>query len=1123
MNGLNDATLAQIRAANPQASTWVSANAGSGKTRVLTDRVALLLLRGTPPQKILCLTYTKAAASHMQNQLFDRLGKWAMLDDRRLTDTLAELGESVQPENLPRARTLFARALEAPGGLKIQTIHSFCAALLRRFPLEAGVSPQFQEIDDQSARRLQSDILEDMAGGPAQAVFDGMARHLSGDDTESLIQEITRNRSFFSSPVTRDQIWRTMGLTPGYDWPDLLADAFPSWINDILPDLITALQTGLDTDTKNAAKLAKIDPNHLNKDALLQVEPVFLFGTKAQKNPDGAKIGGFPTKDLRLSIPDLMQAVEVWMQQIELARQNRRALEAAHKTAALHRFAAAFLPDYAARKSHRGWLDFDDLIFKARDLLTDSATAQWILYRLDGGIDHILVDEAQDTSPAQWDVITKLAEEFTTGLGASGADRSIFVVGDEKQSIYSFQGADPQAFGQMRDHFSRHLNQINQRMEYSELLFSFRSAKPILRLVDAVVQNSDGAGLPNLTTHRAFHQNLPGRVDLWPFLPKTKNEDPASDWFDPVDQPSPDDPVRLLAGHVADQIRGILASNASYNFAGVTRALTPGDVLVLVQQRAALFREIIVALKERGIPVAGADRLKIGTELAVKDLLAMLSFMALPEDDLSLACAMRSPLLGLSEAQLYTVAQGRGASLWQSLRNAGGQFDAIKSTLNALLKDVDFLRPFELLERILTTHNGRINLIARLGPESEDGIDALLGEALRYEQAEAPSLTGFLGWMESGDVEIKRQMESKSDQVRVMTVHGAKGLESPVVILPDTAKRKRGSRNALAPLDTGLMAWKTASDDSPDVVATARNRQNDLQEQENRRLLYVALTRAENWLIVCGAGDPGQDQDSWYTHVAQAMETVSATPAVFGIGAGLRYENHHWQPAKAVAKSSNAQASTALPPWASRPAPKVEAARAPLSPSDLGGAKIMPGDGAGLNEENAKEYGRQIHLLLEHLPGHPPENWSELARRLLSGDADRVDAKDTQALLDEVSPILKDPGLAFLFAPDTLAEVAVTARIAAWDNQRINGVIDRLICDKTRILAVDFKSNTQVPPTAAKVPEGLLRQMAAYNQALTQIYPQTPIETAILWTKSAELMRLPHDIVTRSFNTTPIP
>lgn len=1127
MKQQNDATIAQIQAARPTVSIWVSANAGSGKTRVLTDRVARLLLRGTEPQRILCLTYTKAAASHMQNQLFKRLGKWAMLNDTDLTEALASLGEAADPpttDQLRNARTLFARALETPGGLKIQTIHSFCASLLRRFPLESGVSPQFQEMDDRSGKRLRAEILEDLAQGHTQPAFDAMAFHLSGENTDGLVQEIARNREQFDPVHNRDDIWHKFGLPAGFTHSDLLAEALPGWIADVLPDLQSALLTGLATDIKNAGKLAQLDISSRSLTTLKALESMFVFGSsKKLKNPNAAKTGSFPTKALRESMPDLMEAVEQLMQLIEDGRRNRLRLAAAEKTAALHLFAQAFLPEYSRRKQLRGWLDFDDLILKARDLLTDGATAQWVLFRLDGGIDHILVDEAQDTSPTQWDVITRLTEEFTTGIGArANVQRTIFVVGDEKQSIYSFQGADPAAFSRMRDHFTTHLQQIKQNLERQALLFSFRSAEPILQVVDAVLQADERQDLADSTLHRAFHTDLPGRVDLWPFLEKTESEQ-ENEWFDPVDMPAPDDPARQLAGQIADHIRQLLDANQPLHRNDGPKMITAGDFLILVQRRSSLFHETIKALKEREIPVAGADRLKIGGELAVRDLLAILAFMALPEDDLSLACALRSPLLGQSEAQLYNLAQGRKASLWQSLRQMADQHSDIWDILNNLLNQVDFLRPFELLEHILTHHNGRINLIARLGPEAEDGIDALLAEALRYEQIEAPTLTGFLGWMETGEVEIKRQMDTNSDQVRVMTVHGAKGLESPIVILPDTGKRTMWDRSLLAKLETGITAWKTSADDSPQEVTAAQQTQNDLQGAENQRLLYVALSRAENWLIICGAGDRGKGAESWYDQVDRALDTMGALPALFSSGPGKRLQSENW-PVDQVDQSEAAPASpVSLPDWAVTPAPKIEPVSKPLSPSDLGGAKVLPAEGAGRDEEAAKRHGRQIHRLLEILPDHPSDRWSDIASQVLSAATDQASAQEASALLAEVAPILQDPDLAFLFADDALAEVAITAHPDGFGDRPLFGVIDVLICDDDRVLVVDFKSNSVVPDSAAAVPEGLLRQMAAYCAALAEIYPGKTIDAAILWTKTGLLMDLPHDSVRQSFKLAPTP
>ncbi len=890
MIGHNDATLAQIRAANPKSSTWVSANAGSGKTRVLTDRVARLLLAETPPQKILCLTYTKAAASHMQIQLFERLGKWAMLPDAELRASLTDLGEEadkITPQGLRMARTLFARALETPGGLKIQTIHSFCAALLRRFPLEAGVSPQFQEMDERSDRKLRADILESLADQDDPLAFDAMAAHLSGDDVDNLASEVAKQRDAFVPVRSKADIWRAFGLADGFSEQDYLAQVFPDWAAEVLADLGKALLTGSTLDLNAAAKLAKLDLDNLNLQAAEIVEEVFVFAND-KKSANSAKLKTFPTGPTRKAFPDLTEAVQTLMLGFEAAKPLRQGLKAAQKCLALHQFATAFLPEYAARKQAHGWLDFDDLILKARALLTESGMAQWVLFKMDGGIDHILVDEAQDTSPAQWAVISTLAEEFSTGFGARDVERTIFVVGDEKQSIYSFQGADPHAIDEMRQHFSTRLQAAGSTLEPHELAFSFRSSPTILRLVDQVMQSAK-SDLSGTVTHRAFHGKLPGRVDLWPFLEKPEKEE-RPEWFDPVDAPGADNPALILAGKIAEAIKKILDDETTISTTRGDRRVQPGDFLILVQRRSALFHEMIKALKNANLPVAGADRLRVGAELAVRDLTAVLAFLATPEDDLSLACALRSPLLGFSENDLYHLAYGRKGWLWAILRDRAADYPGTLQLLNDLRDQTDFLRPYELLERILTRHKGRENLIARLGHEAEEGIDALLAQAMEYERMEAPSLTGFLGWMSTDDSDIKRQMDAKSRQIRVMTVHGAKGLESPIVILPDTAHSNLQLRNNLLMVPDALVSWKLPESDAPAPMLAAIEAAKTDAAEERLRLLYVAMTRAENWLIICGAGDRGKELQSWYNRMEQAVGELPSVAHAFPTGQGKRYE-----------------------------------------------------------------------------------------------------------------------------------------------------------------------------------------------------------------------------------------
>ena len=1116
----DDATERQVQAAAPLRSTWLSANAGSGKTRVLTDRVARLLLSGVLPQRILCLTYTKAAASEMQNRLFRRLGEWAMMPDDALSAQLDQLGAE-GPFDLNRARTLFASAIETPGGLKIQTIHSFCAALLRRFPLEAGVSPQFAEAEDRATALLRADIVEEMAAGPDRARVAAVADLLTDQDFAALTREIVGRAEVFRAPPAPDQMAGLFGLSPDYGTAQVLADALPPDAMDLLARLIAALRTGTANDAKAADKLAGIRAPDLS--ALPLLEEVFLTGAAA-KEPFTAKIGSFPTKGTQKANADLMPRVEDWMRRVEDTRDRRLALAALERMQALYDFALPFLDAYERAKQLRGWLDFADLIDRARDLLADPDVAAWVLFRLDRGIDHILVDEAQDTSPQQWEVVERLAREFAAGEGARpDVTRTIFVVGDKKQSIYSFQGADPGAFDRMRDDFRTRMATAPDPLQVLELAYSFRSSPAILRLVDTVFEGREASGFGGEEPHRAFKDRMPGRVDLWPVVDKIKVEDDR-DWTDPVDMLGQADERVRLADAIAGQIKRMIdekqgiPQEQGHSGTYAMRPVSAGDVLILVQRRGDLFAEIIRACKAAGLPIAGADRLKVGAELAVRDLAALLSFLATPDDDLSLAVALKSPLFGWDEQALFDLAHRRpaGSTLWRALRERPEHRPTLE-VLFDLRGQIDYLRPYELIERILSRHDGRARLLARLGEEAEDGIDALLSQALAYERNAVPSLTGFLVWMETDDLEIKRQLDSAGDRIRVMTVHGAKGLEAPIVILPDCGRVDEKATERLLPLGDHV-AWAPRSGDMPAALRQAREAVLDKRGFERDRLLYVALTRAEKWLIVAAAGDLGKSGRAWHDQVHAAMTKLDAAAQDFPTGAGLRLEHGDWSAPVAAELAVTPAPLPVLPDHfrtlaaAAPPRPRT------ISPSDLGGAKALPGD-AGLDEDQAKRRGRQVHLLLEHLAGVPRDTWPDHAARVLGRGVDAAGAAELPLLLDEARRNLEKEGLSHLFAPGTLAEVPISADLETHGG-RLHGIIDRLIVGDDHVLAVDFKTNATVPDTPAEVPAGLLAQMGAYAVALAQIYPDRRIDLAILWTRTATLMDLPHDIVMAAMHTT---
>ena len=1088
----DEASQRQVRAARPDASTWLMANAGSGKTRVLTDRVARLLLQEVEPQRILCLTYTKSAASEMQNRLFRTLGAWAMKPDDALRQALADLGEeTVDSGQLARARRLFARAIEAPGGLRIQTIHSFCATLLRRFPLEAGVSPRFGEMDDRSARLLRQEILEEMANGLAPGAVADIAREFSGNDFIGLIEQIVGKREAFR-PVRAD-----LGAIDFAAAERDLASGVMLGVDLWFGTMLAVLAQGSGTDLKAHGKLSGLILDRPDAETLERLESVFLYGEKA-KAPFGARIDAFPKKESKGVLGDTLPMLHALMARVEAARAQRLTLQTARKTAALTGFARAFLPVYEARKAAGGWLDFDDLITKATDLVTDPSVAAWVLYRLDGGIDHVLVDEAQDTSPAQWRLIELLTAEFTAGHGARDAQRTIFVVGDQKQSIYSFQGANVAAFDDKHAGFRQRFEAAQHRFQSLKLEHSFRSSPAILRFVDAALQGRDTAALGPEISHVAFRQDLPGRVDLWPLIEPDENPEDGP-FEDPVDLIRSTHHFARLADQIAAEIRRMLDTGTTIVSHEGPRPVHAGDFLILVQGRSSgLFAQIIRACKKQDLPMAGADRLKLAAELAVKDLLALLSFLDTPDDNLSLAAVLRSPLCGISEAELFDLAHGREGNLWESLRIEATNFGPALAFLTDMRGQVDYLRPYDLLERVLIRHDGRRRLVARLGEEAEEAIDELLNQALAYERSDVPSLTGFLIWLDAEEIEVKRRAEAMGQRIRVMTAHGAKGLESEIVILPDTADRKPQDRDHFYVTEAGEPVWKSAAVSSPPQIQALRQRKATRDAEERLRLLYVAMTRARTWLIIAGAGKVSNPA-SWYGIAAEGMEKVDGVKSE----RGLRFEGGVW-PAALPPVAGMVQDAAPAPPWAMTPPGPPPARPEVRSPSDLGGAKVLPGEAATLDGISASARGEAIHLLLQHLPGQPEVRWPDLTRHLIASPALRL------AVLAEVKAVLTNPAFAHLFGPNSFSEVGVTAEFGAG---RLFGVIDRLIVTDEVVLALDFKSNEGVPAVPEGVPEGLLRQLGAYLHILTRLYPDRRVEAAILWTRPGLLMPVGAEIV----------
>ena len=1096
---------ASMIASDPEISAWVAANAGAGKTYTLANRVARLLLGGARPEKILCLTFTKAAAAEMQNRLFQQLGSWAMLADDDLRDRIVEIGGDAH-EDLANARRLFAQALETPGGLKVLTLHAFCQIVLSRFPLEARVPPAFEVLDDQSARELIADarqhVLEragsgdtELAKAVALLVMETSEARLSGILDAALGGDRRKLDRFFAKAV---------------DWACEVRDSHGLQENDTIQGIETGFCDGLareidslraardwlagggKTDLDAAEKLGQVLADIANGFAALGN---FLLTGKGEPR---VKLASKKLADAR---PDLLTFLTNLQERYCAAAERRRAARAAALVQAALQLVRAMRERYAHTKRLRGVLDYDDLIVETRNLLTRERAAQWVLYKLDGGIDHVLIDEAQDTSPEQWEIVKALTAEFFAGLGRErGQLRTIFAVGDEKQSIFSFQGADPGQFDINRRHFAEVIAGAEQQLYEVPLITSRRSAPHILEFVDRVFESE--AARAGLTysgaeiVHRAHRETAKGGIEFWPALAPEEEEE--TDYYAPVDVVQKESPVARLAAQVSGKIEGWLKSGAQ--LPGHKRPIQPRDIMILLPRREPFGSEVIRQLKLRRVPVAGADRVRLTEQIAVMDLVALGRFVLQREDDLNLAALLRSPMCGLGEEELFSLAHDRKGDLWSALVARRGDFAIAHDFLSAMLERADYAPPFEFYSHALTSLDGKEKLLARLGMESADAIEEFLSLTLAYERSHSPSLEGFLDWVERGSVEIKRDMEHGRDEVRVMTVHGAKGLEADIVILPDTTSLPEPpSRKGHLLYDEDRVLFPLADDEAPAIVKQAKARAELETLREHRRLLYVALTRARDRLYVCGfENKKGVKENSWYELARAAAESLGVKVSQ-GDGEIITIGTTNEE--KGIA-ATPAQKKHALPAWIAHPAPIEPALPRLIRPSDAVGA--TPPTFSPLGAGRFRR-GLVVHALLARLPDIAPDKRHAVAMAFVQARG----LKQPEKLVDETLAVLDDPAFAAAFAPGSQAEAGLLAELPELGvGARVNGRIDRLAVTDERVLILDYKTNRPPPAREADVPAVYLAQMALYRAAAAKVFPGRRIACGLIFTDGPRLLQL---------------
>ncbi len=1124
----------QVVAADPSQSVWVGANAGTGKTRVLINRILRLLLGGVSPTRILCLTFTKAAAAEMATRLNDKLGAWAVIDETSLLNDLRILlGQDADSKTVQTARRLFAETLDTPGGLKIRTIHSFCESLLGRFPIEASIAPHFGVIDERTATELRIEARNHLMDSTERdntdlnQAFNHMAGLVDEDTFAGVMSELDSNRHRLEGMLTAhggvsgiiDAINARLGLNPGDTQADLISST--SGLDEpSLRGAAASLSGGSAADQKRGTQiLTWLDGGDQRVNMFAGYQSIFL-----RQDGEAKAERSLITKGVQKDDPTALGVLQDEQSRLIDLHERLKALSTRDATNALLTIGAQLSASYRNLKTARALLDYDDLILKAGDLLSDGRAA-WVHYKLDGGIDHILVDEAQDTSPQQWQVISALAEDFFSGDGAGDDQRvlprTVFAVGDQKQSIYSFQGADPAEFANMQAFFAARALAAERRWQEVELSLSFRSVWTVLNLVDDVFASIEARnGLVHddkPIRHQSSRDGQAGLIELWPTLSPAEATD-DNPWDAPVDQLSQKSPVVRLAERIAETISSWLKSGEILPSTG--RPIAEGDIMILVRTRGQFAEEMVRQLKQRKIPVAGSDRMVLLNQIAVMDLVSAGRFSLLPDDDLNTAIVLKSPFIGFDDDDLFDLAHGRKGSLWHALRDRRSQqpkYEQATIHLEQLLAAADFAPPFEFFSSLLSSRDGRKNLMGRLGPDAGDAIDEFINLCLAYEREHAPSMEGFLDWLEAGETQIKRDLEHGGNQVRVMTVHGAKGLQSNIVFLPDTCSIPSARQSSKLYWekhgDTPLVFWPVVKDNEEKISKNLGEQARSEMLEEYRRLLYVALTRAQDRVYVCGwETKNNRPEGCWYDLVERALEANdNAEPfdLLFGETGRRLISGQSAAPDNLGQNEQLGEMVYDVPAWASALPGDEPAPPDPLAPSRQDEADppiLSPLTG---NDTRRFQRGLLIHKLLESLPARAAADRLNAARRFLALPSHDLEGPAQEEIARETLAVLDNPALAHLFGPDSQPEVPLVGTINTQLGERvISAQLDRLVVTDDQVMIIDYKTNRPPPLDETDVPVPYLKQMAAYRSALRSIYPGKTVHAVLLWTDGPRAMHL---------------
>ncbi|MDR0319782.1 MAG: UvrD-helicase domain-containing protein [Rickettsiales bacterium] len=838
----------QTDAANPDKNVWVRANAGTGKTTVLIRRLLKLMLGGARMDSIMCLTYTNAAAAEIKERILKSLEEFATATDAELKEKLDATGGG----EAATARALFYEYIENMDSLKIQTVHGFCQEILRRFPTEAGINPAWVLMSDGDNARMAGEAFEKFWEEGADPAARDALMHIADKVSETGMGEVQDlvtglYKNFFSLGFdinnakqfveTSRKSFRTHNFDKnGFSAPERMN------FRKIYGEKLRAACAGQDS-VKNASELA---------DAMLGFAAGSIsFEEYRGKFIDSAfekkKLAGITEKKFG---PEIVSFIMAEQAELYESAQGEAQEELSKDTAALYILAAKFAEEFRRAKEDSARLHYDDLILYTMRLFSSQDMMGWVMSQLDSKIRHLMVDEAQDTSPDQWEIVRSLLTDFFVAAGRP----SVFVVGDPKQSIFSFQGASIDSFFAAEEYIGRQVRE--NRLELSRIDFekSYRTAQNILDAVDHVFNHDSTLYFTKwkqATRHLSGRDGAEGKVVLHRLVRDESDEESNSAARQ-----------KAFAKTIAENVKRMLSAQPD---------LVPGDIMVLVKKRTTHAPNIIAALNEAGVPTSGADRMHLADALPVRDLLAAMRFATDQTDDFSLACVLRSPLFEVSDKELYGLCNGREGTLKEEVRSK--KAEGLYEELEKIIEWGRGLGPYSFAMKLLDTEGRRENMLRRMGAQIIEPLEEFLTLALSYERTQAGGIVQFIEWFLRGESVVKRDMQSGGG-VRVMTAYGAKGLEARVVFLADTTSIKgKDDANPIVPISgRGHWIWAAGKGKLCADYAALREAYEAKELEEYYRLLYVAMTRARDELHIFGtAGKRGPDKNSWYELLAKVL------------------------------------------------------------------------------------------------------------------------------------------------------------------------------------------------------------------------------------------------------------